>query len=176
MFTFSSDDSSLCRVYYQSQGKLMFSQASVILSTIGLVPTWPLLILFGYLVTCYGAVGTCPNGMLSCLILKFGKVKHCACRKRFKKGKVHSNLHSNVAVLFCIKGRVSNRVSTAPCPFQVTASSSNKKFDLSTKALCIKGNSEAGHATNILIPLKKWSTLRTKTILRGFIFRNHGSM
>ena len=86
--------------------------------------------------------------------LKFGKVlKHCTCQKRFKKGKVHSNLHSNVAMLFCIKGRISNHVSTLS--FQVTASSSNKKFDLSTKALSIKGNSEAGHATSILIPLTK---------------------
>ena len=51
--------------------------------------------------------------------LKFGKVlKHCTCQKRFKKGKVHSNLHSNVAMLFCIKGRISNHVSTVPCPFK----------------------------------------------------------
>ena len=32
----------------------MFSQASVILSTIGLMPSWPLLILVDYSVTCYG--------------------------------------------------------------------------------------------------------------------------
>ena len=46
----------------------MFSQASVILSTIGLMNTRSLLILVGYSVT-YGAVDTHPTGMLSCSIL-----------------------------------------------------------------------------------------------------------
>ena len=45
----------------------MFSQASVILSTIGLMPTGSLLILVGYSVTCHGAVGMHPTGTLSCL-------------------------------------------------------------------------------------------------------------
>ena len=45
----------------------MFSQASVILSTIGLMLTGSLLILVGYSVTCHGAVGMHPTGMLSCL-------------------------------------------------------------------------------------------------------------
>ena len=55
--------------YYRPQGKVMFSQASVILFTIGLMATWSLLILVGYSVTAhpfYGAVGTHPTGMLSC--------------------------------------------------------------------------------------------------------------
>ena len=50
----------------------MFSQACIILSTIGphaysvtAHPCW-LLILVGYSVTCYGAVGTHPTGMLTC--------------------------------------------------------------------------------------------------------------
>ena len=50
----------------------MFSQASVILSTIGLMDTWSLLTLDGYSVTahsCYGAVGTHHPGMLSCCCL-----------------------------------------------------------------------------------------------------------
>ena len=51
---------------YRPQGKVMFLQASVILSTIGLMLTWSLLILVGYSVTCYGAVGTHSAGMLSC--------------------------------------------------------------------------------------------------------------
>ena len=54
--------------FYRPQGKVLFSQASVILSTIGLMPTWSLLILVGYSVTCYGAVGTHPTGMLSCYV------------------------------------------------------------------------------------------------------------
>ena len=45
----------------------MFSHASVILFTIGLMDTQSLLILVGYSFTpCYGAVGTHPTGMLSC--------------------------------------------------------------------------------------------------------------
>ena len=44
----------------------MFSQGSVILSTIGLMPTQPLLILVCYSVTCYSAVAVHPTGMLSC--------------------------------------------------------------------------------------------------------------
>ena len=50
----------------------MFSQASVILSTIGLMATQSLLILVGYSVTvhhCYSAVGTHPTGMLSSFLL-----------------------------------------------------------------------------------------------------------
>ena len=47
----------------------MFSRASVILSTIGLMPTRSLLILVGYLVTCYSAVGTQPTGMLACFFI-----------------------------------------------------------------------------------------------------------
>ena len=57
--------------YYRPQGKAIFSQASVILSTIGLMPTWSLLILVGYSVTCCGAVFTHPTGMLSCWIAYF---------------------------------------------------------------------------------------------------------
>ena len=49
-----------CFSCYQPQGKVMFSQASVILSTIGLMDTRSLLILVGY------SVGTHPTGMLSC--------------------------------------------------------------------------------------------------------------
>ena len=49
----------------------MFSQASVILSTIGLMPTRSLLMLVGYSVTCYGAVGKHPTGMFSCLHVSF---------------------------------------------------------------------------------------------------------
>ena len=52
--------------FYRPQRKVMFSQASVILSTIGLMSTRSLLILVGYSVACYGAVGTHPTGMLSC--------------------------------------------------------------------------------------------------------------
>ena len=44
----------------------MFSQASVILSTISLVCTQSLLILVGYWVTCCDAVGARPTRMLSC--------------------------------------------------------------------------------------------------------------
>ena len=58
-------------LYYRPQGKVMFSQVSVILSTIGLMPTQSLLILVGYSVTCYGAVGTHPTGMFSCLHVRF---------------------------------------------------------------------------------------------------------
>ena len=36
------------------------------------MPTWSLLILVGYLVTCYGAVGTHPTGMLTCIIFAPG--------------------------------------------------------------------------------------------------------
>ena len=50
-------------IYYRPHGKVMFSQASIILSTIGLMPARSLLILVGYLVT---AVGTHPTGMLTC--------------------------------------------------------------------------------------------------------------
>ena len=46
----------------------MFSQASIILSTIRLMPNRSLLILVGHSITCYGAVGTHPTGMLSCLL------------------------------------------------------------------------------------------------------------
>ena len=53
---------------YRPQGKVMFSQTSVSLSTIGLMPTQSLLILVGYSVTCYGAVGTHPTRMLTCCL------------------------------------------------------------------------------------------------------------
>ena len=56
--------------FYRPQKKAMFSQASVILSTIGLMSSQSLFILVGYSVTCYGAVDTHPNGMLSCLSVK----------------------------------------------------------------------------------------------------------
>ena len=48
--------------FYRPKGKVMFSLASVILFTIGLVGTGSLLILVGS----YGAVGTHPTEMLSC--------------------------------------------------------------------------------------------------------------
>ena len=51
---------------YWPQGKVKFSQASVILSTISLMPTRSLLILVGYSVTCYSVVSTHHTGMLSC--------------------------------------------------------------------------------------------------------------
>ena len=57
-------------VFYRPQGKVMFPQVSVILSTIGLMVTRSLLILVGYLVTVppfYSAIGTHPTGMLPCL-------------------------------------------------------------------------------------------------------------
>ena len=53
---------------YRPQGKVMFSQVSVILSTIGLMPTQSLLILVGYSVTCCDVGGRHPTGMLSCSI------------------------------------------------------------------------------------------------------------
>ena len=46
----------------------MFSRASVILSTIGLMPTGNLLILVGYSGTWYGVVGAHPTGMLTCVL------------------------------------------------------------------------------------------------------------
>ena len=49
----------------------MFSQASVILSTIGFMPTRSLLILVGYSVTCSGAVSKHPTGMLSFCVKMF---------------------------------------------------------------------------------------------------------
>ena len=56
--------------YYRPQGKVMYSQASVILFTIGHIVTRSLLILVGYSVTahpCCGVAGTHSTGMLSCL-------------------------------------------------------------------------------------------------------------
>ena len=51
--------------FYRTQGKVMFSHASMILFTIGLMDTRSLLILVGYLVSpCYG-VGTHPTGIHS---------------------------------------------------------------------------------------------------------------
>ena len=47
------------------------SQASVILSTISLMPTRSLFILVGNSVTCYSAVGTHHTGILSCCLLFF---------------------------------------------------------------------------------------------------------
>ena len=46
-------------ICYRPPRNVMFSQVSVILSTIGLMPTQSLLILTGYSVTCYGAVVWC---------------------------------------------------------------------------------------------------------------------
>ena len=54
---------------YRPQGKVMFSQVSVILFTIGLMATQSLLILVDYSVTahpCYSGVSTHPTGTLSC--------------------------------------------------------------------------------------------------------------
>ena len=101
-----------------------------------------------------------------CSILKFDKVKD-------QKGKVQNNLH-NVTVLLCIKGRTSNHVSTAPSHFQVTASSSNKKFDLSTKALRVKCSSEAGHATNRLIPLTRRVNITESHIRKHYFYKSRG--
>ena len=59
--------------FYRPQGKVMFSHAFVILSTIGLMDIWSLLILVGFLATpSYNAVSTHPIGILSyCFFLFF---------------------------------------------------------------------------------------------------------
>ena len=63
----------------------MFSHASVILFTIGLMDTWSLIILVGYSVNpCYGAVGAHPTGMLFCGLCfhgKFPTLFKVTCRK-----------------------------------------------------------------------------------------------
>ena len=51
---------------YRPQGKVMFSQASVILSTIGLMPTGSLLILVGFSVTCYSRYASYLNDAFLC--------------------------------------------------------------------------------------------------------------
>ena len=57
--------------FYRPQGKVMFSQASVILSTIGLMPTRSLLILVGYSVNCYSVVSVRKGKVFTSMFQEF---------------------------------------------------------------------------------------------------------